>query len=318
MIYTEDGDESFEQPPYIGVNKFLSGLKNEAGELLFPEFREEEYWNRRFDKWKNGDFTNPNGELNQSEIEEFGIDPNNPPRITDRRQAEAMRDQMKHRWEMQAKTGTAVHNVLQLVFSKNDAGEYNFELSDLELKELVNQKLENKNRRFLNDNTINEAIRYARTLHRDLVNKYGENLSFYPEFTASQDAVDENGNDVKLLGIIDLLIVDGQGRTHILDYKTSVHSYSDFSSAKKSAYSYQMATYQRMLEKYGINTYQGELMVAPIQIRGFRRSGDTYIYDGITSPDTFITINTSINNQKLWDNIDGFMPAPFKVSVSAE
>ena len=34
MIYTEDGDESFEQPPYIGVNKFLSGLTNEAEELL--------------------------------------------------------------------------------------------------------------------------------------------------------------------------------------------------------------------------------------------------------------------------------------------
>lgn len=72
-----------------------------------------------------------------------------------------------------------------------------------------------------------------------------------------------------------------------------------------------------MLEKYGIITYQGELMVAPIQIRGFRKSGDTYIYDGITSPETFITINTSLNSQKLWDNIDDFMPAPFSVSVSA-
>ena len=312
MIYTEDGDESFEQPPYIGVNKFLSGLTNEAGELLFPEFREDEYWSRRFSNWKLGEYT-------EAEMEEFEIDPNNPPRITDRSQHEHMRDQMKHKWEIQAKTGTAIHNILQLVFTKNSQGHYNFELTDLELKELVNRELENKNRRFLNDNTINEAIRYARTLHRDLVNKYGENLSFYPEFAVSQDTNRlQDNNPVKLFGIIDLLIVDGQGRTHILDYKTSIHSYSDFSSAKKAAYSYQMATYQRMLEKYGINTYQGELMVAPIQIRGFRRSGDTYIYDGIDSPNTFITINTSVNSQKLWDNIDGFMPAPFKVSVSAE
>ena len=312
MIYTEDGDESFEQPPYIGVNKFLSGLTNEAGELLFPEFREDEYWSRRFSNWKLGQYT-------EAEMEEFEIDPNNPPRITDRTQHEHMRDQMKHKWEIQAKTGTAIHNVLQLVFTKNDQGHYNFELTDLELKELVNRELENKNRRFLNDNTINEAIRYARTLHRDLVNKYGENLSFYPEFAVSQDTNQlQNNNPVKLFGIIDLLIVDGQGRTHILDYKTSIHAYSDFSSAKKAAYSYQMATYQRMLEKYGINTYQGELMVAPIQIRGFRRNGDTYIYDGIDSPNTFITINTSLNSQKLWDNIDDFMPAPFKVSVSAQ
>lgn len=312
MIYTEDGDESFEQPPYIGVNKFLSGLTNDAGELLFPEFREDEYWSRRFANWKIGEY-------NKAEMEEFGIDPNNPPRITDRTQHEHMRDQMKHKWEIQAKSGTAIHNVLQLVFTKNDQGHYNFELTDLELKELINRELENKNRRFLNDNTINEAIRYARTLHRDLINRYGENLSFYPEFAISQDTNQlQNNNPVKLFGIIDLLIVDGQGRTHILDYKTSIHSYSEFSSAKKAAYSYQMATYQRMLKKYGIDTYQGELMVAPIQIRGFRKSGDTYIYDGIDSPNTFITINTSINSQKLWDNIDGFMPAPFQVSVSAE
>lgn len=312
MIYTEDGDESFEQPPYIGVNKFLSGLTNEAGELLFPEFREDEYWSRRFSNWKLGEFT-------ESEMEEFEIDPNNRPRITDSNQHKSMRKQMEHKWEIQAKTGTAIHNVLQLAFTKNQDGHYNFELTDLELKELVNRELENKNRRFLNDSTINEAIRYARTLHRDLVNKYGDNLSFYPEFTIAQDTNQiQNNNPVKLFGIIDLLIVDGQGRTHILDYKTSIHSYSKFSSAKKSAYSYQMATYQRMLEKYGIITYQGELMVAPIQIRGFRKSGDTYIYDGITSPETFITINTSLNSQKLWDNIDDFMPAPFSVSVSAQ
>lgn len=92
---------------------------------------------------------------------------------------------MKHKWEIQAKSGTAIHNVLQLVFTKNDQGHYNFELTDLELKELINRELENKNRRFLNDNTINEAIRYARTLHRDLINRYGENLSFYPEFAIS-------------------------------------------------------------------------------------------------------------------------------------
>ena len=77
MIYTEDGDESFEQPPYIGVNKFLSGLTNEAGELLFTEFREEDYWSRRFSNWKLGQYTD-------AEMEEFEIDTNNARRITDR------------------------------------------------------------------------------------------------------------------------------------------------------------------------------------------------------------------------------------------
>lgn len=311
MIYTEDGDESFEQPPYIGVNKFLSGLTNEEGELLFPEFREDEYWSRRYSNWKIGEYTD-------AEIEEFGIDPNNRPRITDSAQHQRMRDQMEHKWEIQAKTGTAIHNVLQLIFSKENDN-YNFMLTDLELKELIQNKLEPKNRQFLNDNTINETIRYARSLHRDLVNKFGDNLTFYPEFTISQDTnMITNGSPLKLFGIIDLLIVDSQGRTHILDYKTSIHDYKEFSGAKKNAYSYQMAVYQRMLQKCGINTYEGQLMVAPIQIQNFRKSGDTYIYDGIQAPDSFLSINTSLNSDKMWSNIDEFMPAPFKLSLSAE
>lgn len=318
VTYNEDGEESFEQPPYIGVNKFLSGLTNAEGELLFPEFREEEYWNRRFAKWKNGDFTNPDGTLNQAEIDEFEIDINNPPKITDRKQAEAMRDQITRKWKIQAKTGTAIHNVLQLFFSKNN-GEYNYLMSDLELKDHILKNLEKDNIQYLNDATINETIAYARTLYKDLVNKFGDNLSFYPEFTISQDTNKvENSKPVTLLGIIDLLIVDSKGRTHILDYKTSIHDYKEFSGAKKNAYSYQMAVYQRMLEKYGINTYEGQLMVAPIQIQNFRKSGDTYIYDGITSPDSFITLNTSLNSDQMWTNIDEFMPAPFKLSVSAE
>jgi len=64
-------------PPYIGVTSFLSGLKNSKGELLFPEFREKEYWEREFQNWETGKFSD-------SEIEEFGIDKDNPPKITDR------------------------------------------------------------------------------------------------------------------------------------------------------------------------------------------------------------------------------------------
>jgi hypothetical protein len=47
------GDEILEfRNPYIGVNKFLSGLaKNEAGDLIIPEFRIKEYWNRRVESW---------------------------------------------------------------------------------------------------------------------------------------------------------------------------------------------------------------------------------------------------------------------------
>ena len=318
MIYTEDGDQSFDQPPYIGVNKFLSGLKNENGELLFPQFIKDNYWNGRFSRWKNGDFTNPDGKLNQSEIEEFGIDPKNPPKITDRKQLEDMRDQMEKRWEIQAKTGTAIHNVLQIIFTKDENGKYNFELSDEDLIEVINKNLEYKNKQFLNEKTIKQTIQYGKQLQKDLRNKFGEDLLFFPEFTISQKANIVGKEPIELLGIIDLLIVDKEGRVHILDFKTSVHAYSDFSSAKKSAYRYQMAVYQRMLEKYGINTYQGQFMVSPIQIKDFKKDGNTYTYDGINAPESFINMDLSLNQHKMWNNIDEFMPASFQLSVTGQ
>lgn len=311
IVYNEDGDESFEQPPYIGVNKFLSGLKNEAGTLLFPEFREDEYWSRRYSNWKIGQF-------NDAELEEFGFDKDNPPKITDPEQHKKLREQMTHKWEIQAKTGTAIHNVLQLCFSRIN-GDYAFNMSDAELRTYIQDNIDKDNAQYLNDATMQQAIQYARNLNQDLVYKFGDGLAFYPEFVISQDTnVVHGGSPTKLLGIIDLLIVDKEGKTHILDYKTSIHSYSEFSDPKKNAYSYQLAVYQRMLEKYGINTYGGQLLVAPIQISGFRKDGDDYIYDGIQAPNSFISINTSLNSDKMWENIDEFMPAPFKLSVTAE
>ena len=108
-IYDADGEVAVEDPPYIGVNKFLSGLKNEEGELLFPEFREEEYWSRRFSNWKIGSFT-------EDEIKEFDLDENNLPKITDQEQHKQLREQITNKWKIEAKIGTAIHSILQLWF----------------------------------------------------------------------------------------------------------------------------------------------------------------------------------------------------------
>ena len=311
VIYDEDGNMAVEDPPYIGVNKFLSGLRNSSGELLFPQFREEEYWSRRYSNWKVGQFTD-------AEIEEFKLDKNNLPKITDIDQHKALREQMTHKWEIQAKTGSAIHNVLQICFQKQN-GEYNFNLDDNALNKLIETNIDSKNKQFLTLMAVKQSIEYARKLNHDLIAKFGEGCAYYPEFVITQDTnTIHNGAPTKLMGVIDLLIIDNSGRPHILDYKTSVHDYIDFSQAKRNAYSYQLATYQRMLEKYGVNVYQGQMLVAPIQILNFRKEGDTYIYDEISAPESFTSVNTSLNTDKMWDNIDEFMPAPFKLSITTE
>ena len=40
--------------PFVGVTEFLSGQRNSIdNKLYFPEFKEEEYWSRRFNAWTN-------------------------------------------------------------------------------------------------------------------------------------------------------------------------------------------------------------------------------------------------------------------------
>lgn len=310
VVYDQDGEFAVEDPPYIGVNKFLAGLTNAQGELLFPEFREEEYWNRRYTNWKIGQF-------NDTEIEEFGLDKDNLPKVTDPEQWKKYREQMTHKWETQAKTGTAIHSIMQLCFQKNK-GIYNFTLSDTELQSLIETSLSEKDKSFLKGDVIQQAINYARELNQQLVNKFGEGCAYYPEFMVCEDTnVMHDGKPTTLMGIIDLLIIDSTGKPHILDYKTSIHDYSQFVQAKKYSYSYQLSVYKRMLEKAGLNTYEGQLLVAPIQITDFKKDGDSYNYSGIL-PSNLTVVGNQSTADRMWENIDEFMPAPFKVNITTE
>ena len=302
--YTEGGEELVEQPPYIGVNKFLSGLKNQNGDLLFPEFREQAYWAKKTSEWKRG-------ELTEEEEQIFKIKKGTL--ITDNNQLQNMQETIKKKWEAQAKTGTAIHSILQIFFSKDKAGKYMFNQPNLESQ--ITSKISKKNMQYLNDKVIKDTIVYAQKLKKDLENMWcdnpGDELSFYPEFMISQDAIDiESGDPRKLFGIIDLLIVDPKGKIHILDYKTSIHDYQDFSMAKNLAYRYQLATYQRMLKIDGLNTNGGSLMVSPIKLNNFRPEGDTYAYDGISYGSTAIYIDTSLRDSedRIEQNINEFLP----------
>lgn len=314
--FTEDGEPAISNPPFIGVNLYLNGLTIDD-KLLFPEFREDSYWEGRFDHWKEGDFTNPDGTLNEFEIEEFNIDPNNPPKILDRGRAEKMRDQMKQRWKMQAKAGDGIHNALQLFFSKVK-GEYLFTKSDDEIETHIWRYLENKNRPYIDRAMIPTIIKYARELHKGLIANYGEDLEFYPEFTVTAETNDSNKNT--LLGMIDLLILDKDGNVHILDYKTSLHPYHKFNSAKRLSYNYQLNTYKRMLETKGINCTETQLLIAPIQLNDFKRKGDTdqYEYGSISWDEPIRQIATEFDTLNIWSNIDTFLPRPFHVEMTTE
>lgn len=310
--YDEDGEPLIKKPPYIGVNRFVGEYRTSEGKQLVPEFRDEEYWVRRFADWKEGDYTADEKQL-------FNITTEKGPRITDPTQHQTMRKQMENKWKNQAKAGDAVHNVLQLFFTRGQNNEYLFKMTDEDFKQYCLNNLDADNRAFITETLIEKVIQYSRKLHEQIKLQFGENCIYYPEFTVTQKT--NTVNPDTLLGMIDLLIVDEQGRIHILDYKTSLHSYDDFKDAKRAGYNYQQAIYQRMLEKYGLNVNEGKLMIAPIQLLNFHHdSDDKWTYDDITyGRDTFKILKTQGHSwDTIFSNIDDFLIAPFHVSVTTD
>lgn len=316
IYFDEDGEMYGENPPYIGVNKYLaSKYKKEDDTRLFPEFVEENYWNKRFEDWKQGMFTD-------DEIQEFGIDKNNPPKIIDNTQAKKYQEQMKNRWKQQANVGTAVHECLQIFFKSRPDMQWqrNFEImNDQQMYDYITQKISKRNLSLLNEKTIKQAIQHGRTVLSELKVRYGDNLVLFPEFAISANtSIEIDGKTDKLFGIIDLLVIDSKGKTHIIDWKTSVHPYVDFNAAKKGAYRYQLATYQRMIEMNGIKAYSGDMLISPIMINNFRKEGNRYIYDGIQTYQTFEEIGTVEQINHCIENIDMFLSNPFTIEANGD
>lgn len=270
-----DGEITKEfNPPFIGVIKFLSGLRNSDNELLFPEFIEKEYWSRRFKDWEFNNFTDDEKEL-------FFEGKDTKP-ITSKNEQEFFKEKMLDRWKNQADIGTEVHKVLQKFFTTIKSGENQGKIfGSFDDNFLLNTVLPKEiNPELLNSTNIKTALKLARELYSQITERFGENCTFYPEYVISGKANKEvEGKGDTILGKIDLLVIDEQGNAHVIDYKTSPKAYSDYSPAKKLAYTYQIAIYNRILERMNINVDNSEMLVFPIQLNNFRKEGEKYVFD---------------------------------------
>ena len=333
-----------------------------TGNLYFPEFKKEEYWSRRFYEWAKGgvdNFTedeialffdgdkdkvtaitlgNPNDwrESNGVYKKEFGTD-----------EQKRLRKLMEDKWEHQSKYGTEIHNVLQQYFSKTKDGKMRYEL--WEDSKTGKMQLENSINYLINSNLIsedlakkdangertkiNQILAYAKNLRETLEQKYGRNddgsisLAYYPEFTLTadlnKDYVDDNGQHMtKILGRSDLIIIDKSGYPHIIDYKTSPKPYDQYSSSKQLGFTYQLATYERMLRRWGLNTTKTDIVVAPIVLEGFRKENDQWVYDnvvqGSTSQYPLESLNDKANETYVNNNLDDFIEAPLVIDGTSE
>ena len=280
-----DGEEVGERSrPYIGVTRFLSTITDSKGNYLFPIFKEENYWKEKINTWTDSSLNrdvhviyNPDkkiGVFTKEEIDLIFDGDIDKARYLTKEEAEKWKEIITNKWEQQAKMGTAFHKVMEIFFSKDSNGNYNFTKTDEDLIEILNKKETGLDFNYINLDIIKQAIDLARKLKTSIASSLGENedtLDFFPELNVKGPLSIELSEGINtLIGNIDIAVIDSKGVTHIFDYKTSPKQFVDYSSAKKLAFTYQQATYARMLQRAGINTEGAKIGIIPVQFKDFK------------------------------------------------
>lgn len=309
-----DGEETVHyDKPNIGVTDFLSGLRIN-GKLIFPQFRPQEYWDRRIKHWKRGEFTDEEKEL---------FFESTPQPITEN--FSNYINKVERKWRLQGYIGSATHAVLEIYFN-NIANNKTVSLESfikyaesqikrtiLEEARKVDPTLEYSD--IIPDSTriITDIYNIAQKLETNLKNLYGQNCIFKPEFKIQgklNQVIEDKGYILR--GSIDLLVVGEDGRVHIIDYKTSPKDYNDveYSKVKRYTYSHQLATYNRILGQGGVNHHSSTMKIVPLQMTDFKPTEKgTYTYGTIVpnKEEIFDDITHTIQDTKVSDNIMQFV-----------
>lgn len=306
-IWDEDGKSFKYQVPYIGVNSFLSRYTDSEGHPLFPIFIEENYWAIRRGFWNRGEF-------NEDEIELFFPD-GNVKTITEN--YDYYRKLMEEKWENQCLYGDAIHAVFEQYF-KNEDGYGNLQNKTFTKKDGTKIKFSD----LMNESKYQEARDKAIQIKEALISKLGDDLTFYPEFKITGKLNQSTNSNVNtLLGYVDLLVVDGNGNLHIIDYKTSPKPIEKYSQVKQNTYQYQLATYGRMFAQSGFNMDRCKYLVVPVQLEGFNKNSDNnYTYQNLQlSNGVFQDLSNDIKTKpNINNNLDDIIKVEYKTDVSTD
>lgn len=167
--------------------------------------------------------------------------------------------------------GTELHFVSDLFFKRgiSNPSEIEFELKKEFKKEF-------------NPTVIEKMITILRDLNNKILNDHGEDSKIYTELPIYD-------KDSKIVGIIDLLAIDNQGRAHVYDFKTSHKQEQDWGKTKINTIKYQMALYGQLLAKKGITTVSTNIV--PIYLKDIDFNNNMVLdIDGDGNGQTMITL----------------------------
>lgn len=180
--------------------------------------------------------------------------------VIENQQLEKQIDDTFEAFEFSNLIGRAIHDGLSLGFKRmND----NKELSVDSFYNLNEANITNL------DLSDLEKVRFQTSLYNMLMHKsdglYKKlNLDNQQYIYSEMPIMYENEKGTKLVGIIDLVVVDKQGNVRIYDFKTSLKNDAFWSPSKAFRMTQQLGYYKAMLEAKGLNVLDAEII--PIEI----------------------------------------------------
>ena len=303
------------------VTAALKMYRDDDGNILFPLFNSDNYWAHKLKDWERLEYwttgiRDRKGNIIQAGEEEikavFGdIKREDITKIPTKAQMNKGREVVSHIWVMQSFMGSSVHRMFRFFWDYVHATHgnvsdrtairarlveaLNYDLvrnpKSEDLKKFIGLKYSD----IIKDSVVDDTLDLCLQTYARLKREWGDDIEILPEKSAMveiPDFMNPGTGGINLVGNMDLIVLDSKGNTHIIDYKTSPKPYSRYNSAKIRTYHYQLATYQRMLQKMGIAITPGStLNVIPIRFDKFN----------VNAP-----INFDPNNQEHLKNIASF------------
>ena len=296
-------------PGRVAVTKFLSGLRTEGdNKLLFPEFIEENYFNKRIESWRS----DKEKRFSEKELADFSEEPEfqngKVPEVMTQELIDRLINIEKEKWQHEAKVGTAIHNLCEMFFRRQRFSDNDFSIigdkSDAEVLAHFEKYAHKETKSLLSHEQMEKILYYCRELRKTIESTFSsknpsanDRFLYFPELSIKAGAVNPETNEVtNLSGIIDLLVVPPEGGPFIVDYKVSPADYynevkrgtptedigpDEYNSAKKRAFTYQLATYSRMLRANDAALRGMQICVAPIQLLGYKKQGGIWNFENI-------------------------------------
>ena len=275
--FNEHGERMIVGKGFTGVNKLLNSdlAKTEDGKQLISQYNEDEFIKNRI----------------PIEVGKLQNDP---------AYKDSSEDVLKK---------IAEQNVLKLVEEAKMLGTFGTEfhyISELFFKGVTNiaditTQLKVKfPERIFNDNAVKKMLDYVIDITNKIKSTHGETALIYPEFVVHDP-------ESKIVGIIDLLVLDENGKTHIYDYKFSHKKVSEWSKVKLNKMKYQMAFYNQLLMKKGLLTNSINLL--PIDINSI--DYENKIINDIDTDQSPLDITSDIYKTYYQYEANRFVPVSF-------